>query len=329
MLHFACDEERFGSQHRPGVLSICINIFINAMAEVFGIVSGSLSAAALFNNCVDCFEYIQLGRKFGSDYERSRLKLDVARLRLSRWGEAMRVNDDPRFASGTPDDNDSREGRVILEELELLFQAAQRSSERYAKRAQREELVAFKDEEMDEIAQGLHNRLGLIARQRQARTSLMKKAKWALYGAKEFDRLLDQIASFLDDLENLFPMETASRRLMGLEIEQVVDEASLMALRDAAAGADGALSDAAAQKLEGIAGRNHARDIKTEETARVLLGNTWSEPALSGGSGIADQTMNTAGSITARGGVSGSGRQPVWRPGFLPLVDHRLTLRCY
>jgi hypothetical protein len=32
------------------------------MAEVFGIVAGSLSVAVLFNNAVDCFEYIQLGR---------------------------------------------------------------------------------------------------------------------------------------------------------------------------------------------------------------------------------------------------------------------------
>lgn len=38
------------------------------MAEVFGIVSGALSVAALFKNCVDCFEYIQLGRNFGRDY---------------------------------------------------------------------------------------------------------------------------------------------------------------------------------------------------------------------------------------------------------------------
>jgi hypothetical protein len=33
------------------------------MAEVFGTVAGALSVAALFN-CVDCFEYIQLGRHF-------------------------------------------------------------------------------------------------------------------------------------------------------------------------------------------------------------------------------------------------------------------------
>lgn len=33
----------------------------NEMAEVFGIIAGNLSAAAVFNNVVDCFGYVQLG----------------------------------------------------------------------------------------------------------------------------------------------------------------------------------------------------------------------------------------------------------------------------
>lgn len=71
------------------------------MAEPFSIVAGALSVAALFNNCVDCFEYIQLGRSFGHDYERCQLRLDIAKTRLGRWGEAVKINDDPRFNSGT------------------------------------------------------------------------------------------------------------------------------------------------------------------------------------------------------------------------------------
>jgi hypothetical protein len=54
------------------------------MAETFGTVAAVLSVAALFNNCVDCFEYVQLGRHFGQDYERCELKVDIAQTRLSR-----------------------------------------------------------------------------------------------------------------------------------------------------------------------------------------------------------------------------------------------------
>ena len=55
------------------------------MAEIFGTVAGALRVAALFNNCcVDCFECVQLGRRFGRDYERCQLRVKIAQTRLSR-----------------------------------------------------------------------------------------------------------------------------------------------------------------------------------------------------------------------------------------------------
>ncbi|KAH6960016.1 hypothetical protein BKA56DRAFT_500563, partial [Ilyonectria sp. MPI-CAGE-AT-0026] len=76
----------------------------------------------------------------------------------------------------------------------------------------------------------LHGRLGVVARQRQKQTGLLKKAAWALYDGKNFDKLVEQI---VDDLEKLFPVETTRRKLVELEIEEVDDEPSLMALQDA------------------------------------------------------------------------------------------------
>ncbi len=55
------------------------------MAEPFGIAVGLASLAGVFTSCVDCSDYIQLGRHFGQDYQRSLLKLDLVANRLSRW----------------------------------------------------------------------------------------------------------------------------------------------------------------------------------------------------------------------------------------------------
>ncbi|WAO93434.1 Hypothetical protein NCS54_01098200 [Fusarium falciforme] len=245
-----------------------------SMAEVFGTVTGALSVAALFNNCVDCFEYIQLSRHFGRDFERCQLKLDIAKIRLSRWGKAVAINDDPRFATDAPDDRDSRQVQAILEEIELLFQTVQKSSKRY-------EIDARKDD--------------------LKRTGLLAKAAWALYDGKNFDRLVEQITGFVDDLEKLFPVDTTRRKLVELEIEEVDDEPSLMALQDAAAGTDSVLSEAVTEKIEGIAGRNYAKDINSEGMARVRVGNEWSETAFARGTGIADRTANLADSVAAKG----------------------------
>ncbi|KAH8585809.1 prion-inhibition and propagation-domain-containing protein [Bisporella sp. PMI_857] len=60
------------------------------MAEPFGI-------ASVFIACVDCFEYVQFGPHFGRDFETSKLALNCARLRLTRWGESVNIYDDPKL----------------------------------------------------------------------------------------------------------------------------------------------------------------------------------------------------------------------------------------
>lgn len=54
------------------------------MAEAAGLAASVIALAGLFNNTVECFEFIQLGRNFGKNFQTSQLKLDNARLRLSR-----------------------------------------------------------------------------------------------------------------------------------------------------------------------------------------------------------------------------------------------------
>jgi hypothetical protein len=66
------------------------------MAEAAGLVVGVVALAGLFNNTVECFEFVQLGRTFGKDFQTSQLKLDSARLRLSRWGKSLDLDRDVR-----------------------------------------------------------------------------------------------------------------------------------------------------------------------------------------------------------------------------------------
>lgn len=67
------------------------------MAEPFGIVAGAIGITAAFTACVDCFEYVQLGRHFGRDFQTSQLALSCARLHLTRWGESVNIYDDPQL----------------------------------------------------------------------------------------------------------------------------------------------------------------------------------------------------------------------------------------
>ncbi|KAK4107440.1 hypothetical protein N656DRAFT_802629, partial [Canariomyces notabilis] len=165
---------------------------------------------------------------------------DIAKTRLSRWGEAVKINDDPRFRSSAPTDKSVQLAQSIIEEIVLLFESARKTSKRY-------ELVA-------------DQRLKDLACPRQKDTSLVKKTAWALYDGKSLENFVDQIAGFVDELEKAFPVEAVCHKLAGIEIEEVEDEASLTMLKDAAGGIDEDLSGAAAQKIDAIAGRNFAKD---------------------------------------------------------------------
>jgi len=66
------------------------------MAEAVGLVVGVVALAGLSITPVECFEFVQLGRTFGRDFQTSQLKLDNARLRFSRWKKSLHLDEDIR-----------------------------------------------------------------------------------------------------------------------------------------------------------------------------------------------------------------------------------------
>lgn len=272
------------------------------MAEPFGIVTGALSVTALFNNCVACFEFIQLGRQLGRDFQACQLRLDTARARLGRWGEAANVHTDPRFAMASAStDKSVQHVKDTLEEITELFEAAQKTSKRYELREAPDALVLFEADDMDPIGRRLHDRSMSLARRRQRGASLVKKTTWALYDGKQLEKLVSQITTLVDDLEKLFPVEAICRRLAEVEIEEIEDEPSLAALQEAARGVDDVLLGAVDQKLNEIAGRNSARDIRAEERADVQVGHRYTNAVLAQGIVVTDRAINSAGNIAASG----------------------------
>ncbi|KAI0387783.1 prion-inhibition and propagation-domain-containing protein [Hypomontagnella monticulosa] len=270
------------------------------MAEIFGVVVSTLSVATLFDNCVDCFRYIQLGRNFGRDFERCQLKLDIAMTRLSRWGQAVGINENPLFKENSSNQI-SQQVQAILEEIEQLFHSICKSSKRYEITAKPGNLTYLEPENMQPAALRLHKRLHLIASWRQRQTSLPKKITWALYDASEFDKYIGHLTGFVDDLEKLFPIKDNYYKLVEIEIEDVNDEPSLTLLQHTAAETDQVLADAAIKKLEGCRVRNSAKSTHLEEQARMRVGNEWSEAAPAQCLSSVDWAVNEVEVVVAKG----------------------------
>ena len=61
------------------------------MAEPIGLAIGVVGLAGLFSTCVECMDYISLGRDYGKDYELSLMKTILLKARLNAWGESLCV----------------------------------------------------------------------------------------------------------------------------------------------------------------------------------------------------------------------------------------------
>lgn len=271
------------------------------MAEVFGAFAGALSVAALFNNCVECFEYIQLARHFGQDFERQQLKLDVLKARLSRWGEAAAVNQSPEFNNQASRDESAQLAHRLLEGIMATFEEVQKTSNGYNMDSNKQDAGHMGDQDRDMVRLRLHERFTALVRQRKKQTSLTKKIAWSLSDRNRLEYLVSKVSDLVGDLENLFPVGAGRRELISLEIQEIDDEPSLLALQEAASSTDKLLSDTVAEKVKQVAEQNRASFVSTEDNARVRVGTEWSEAALARGTAIVGGTTNSVDSLAGKG----------------------------
>jgi hypothetical protein len=97
------------------------------MTEPFGIAAGAVGIAATFTACVDCFGYVQLGRHFGRDFQTDLLTLNCARLRLTRWGQAVNIYEDPKLGKPDVTSAEVRTVKDTLYQILILFASTRRS----------------------------------------------------------------------------------------------------------------------------------------------------------------------------------------------------------
>jgi hypothetical protein len=218
------------------------------MTEVASLTVGVVALCGIFNNAVDCFQYVQLGKTFGRDYQTQLLKLDVAQLRLSRWGKAVGLGPDIESAdedslrlSMIPED-DAKQAHDLLEQIIKLFGHAEASSKKQKRpKAEAEE----RDINEDATKQALHNKLKRLIIGRRGLRDLKQRTKWALYYSDQLSVLVRDVSGLVDDLIGLFPSTNAAQQqLCEDEVREIEIEVEVAELRSAAEGQDDMLEKA-------------------------------------------------------------------------------------
>jgi len=243
------------------------------MAEAVGLTIGSVALASLFTTCVDCFEYVQLGRQFGTNYQRSLLKLDIVKLRLSRWAGAVNESQQHyNVAIGSA--NEAQKVQEILGEIIELFANAEKVSAKYKMKAKPGDLVAYNvNADLEPDVRSMHNKMRELAIKRQKRSSFAQKAAWALYEEKHFNRLIEDVTTLVDGLVELFPATQGRLQQLSLEeAQEMKEEPSLGVLEEAAEDIDPLLQTSVKQVLTGREGHVFIRNLATGD-ARVRYGD--------------------------------------------------------
>jgi Prion-inhibition and propagation len=208
------------------------------MVEAAGLAIGIISLATTFDSIINIFEYIHLGKTFGPDFQDCLLKLDNARLRLSRWGEAVGLSQVDENTKSLKDTKISeadipRAERLlgaILEELERV--KVLDAKFRAGKECNDQSLVVLSAEtDLNSIGMSLHETMRKMAKQRQNHLSLRQKAKWALFDRAYFKDMIEKVGDNTKELLELFPAAQPLEKAL-VDKETLELSKSLQVLKD-------------------------------------------------------------------------------------------------
>jgi hypothetical protein len=134
------------------------------------------------------------------------ITLNCARLRLTRWGQAVNIYEDPKLGKPDATSAEVQTAQDALYQILLLFANTEKISKKYRLNAKAgEDLSIPLTDDIDPAIMALNNKMRELAIRRQTRNSVLKTASWALYHRSEFKELIESITSLIDNIETLFP----------------------------------------------------------------------------------------------------------------------------
>lgn len=263
--------------------------------DAASITIGGVALTSLFNNAVDCFNYVQIGRNFGKNFTTSLLRLDVAQLRLSRWGKSIglgnSMDDVQSLQQKALSAEDVGQAERLLGQIQELFAEAEVTSNGFKNRTpsgDRSLILHDPSTDLEPVPASLHSKMRELATSRQGQTGLRQKVKWALYEKRHLSELVDEVTSLVDSLVDLFPAaKVTQRELCDVEVTDMNMEQGLPLLKEAASEKDGYLDAAISKAMDGSLGRPYNVTFSGSHNSGFQLGhNTGTISGLHWGSGV-------------------------------------------
>ena len=204
------------------------------MAEAVGLAIGAVSLAGLFTTCVECLDYISLGRDYSRDYEISITKLVLLKARLRAWGRPLQVTqvgqENPALRDCWVKERDTV-GRCLIG-IKTMFEDARQIESRYGLKASPIDSGALSilQEHTSGAFRQIESAFKSEMEKRQDQASLFEKTRWAVRDKKKFDSLIADLAFFvggLEELSNRLQVLGLQQRLLQREVQEITDTDSI------------------------------------------------------------------------------------------------------
>jgi hypothetical protein len=168
---------------------------------------------------------VQLRRHFGRDFQTYVLTLNCARLRLTRWGQAVNIYDDPKLGRPDATPAEIQAAKDTLHHILQLFADTEKISKKYKLNANAGDDLSTLSTD-DPAVMALSSKMKELATRRQKGSSVLKTASWALYHRSELKELIENITSLIDNIEDLFPAPQSQLALVKQETAEIQDKQS-------------------------------------------------------------------------------------------------------
>jgi hypothetical protein len=198
--------------------------------EAVGLAVGVASLAGLFSTCVECFNYIDLGRNYECDSEILFAGFHLQRARLCLWGQLVGL------AGGIEEENlkilaQQELGLTLcLRGIQTLLTNSKDLIEKYG-------LVGMDEgEELENPQLSTVNRVdklrsslsAMLPNQVDGGPGVLERAKWALRDKDKFITLVEDLKDFVDGLHGVVPaIQPRHNRLVVRGISSIHDNDAL------------------------------------------------------------------------------------------------------
>lgn len=179
------------------------------MAEVAGLALSGIALAGLFSTCVEFAEYLEQGKNWVTDLERSLTKMTLMVNRLAQWGVAMSINS-PGGEAKMLRDRWPIEGAVIVDSLlniRNILDTTIKMCKKYSYYTESGDCPSWlkkTNEHASQIYYPTSPPCGSLAKRRHSNyQSFRRKAAWVIQDKKKFDGLIADFDFFLKNLEKM------------------------------------------------------------------------------------------------------------------------------